>query len=244
MYSTVNKKSKIIAMVPARLGSKRIKSKNLRLIGGRPLISHILTTIKKTSVFDEIYLNSEGDVFREIAEAHGVQFYQRDLGLASDEATNDAFAYDFLRATDCEYLIQILPTSPFLGVGEIERFVSMIVSENLDGLISVEAKQIACVYRGVPINFRKEKVNPPSQEMTPILAYATALMGWRKQIFMKNYEDLGAAYHCPRGKVDYFPISGISAIDIDNEEDFLLAEAIMQTNGHISLADPQYYKGT
>ena len=55
-------------------------------------------------------------------------------------------------------------------------------------------------------------------------------MGWRRETFMQNYESLGVAYHCPRGSVDYFELAGLAAIDIDNEEDFLLADVHMSQN--------------
>ena len=60
---------KIIAMIPARLGSKRIKNKNLRLLGNKPLIAHVIEAAIKADVFDEIYINSESDIFEEIAKA-------------------------------------------------------------------------------------------------------------------------------------------------------------------------------
>jgi CMP-N,N'-diacetyllegionaminic acid synthase len=233
---------KIVAMVPARVGSKRVKSKNLRLLDGKPLISHVLSNVAKLSVFDEVYLNSDGKVFEQIALDHGVSFYDRDEALADDDATNDAFAYDFLKSVECDYLIQILPTSPFLQPEEIEMFVSEIKIKGLDGLISVISSQIACIYKGEPVNFSRDRVNPPSQEMTPVLAYATALMGWRRETFMQNYEQLGVAYHCPRGSVDYFELAGLASIDIDNEEDFLLADAIMRAQKLISEETPRYYQ--
>lgn len=240
--SDKGKPLKIVAMVPARVGSKRVKSKNLRLLDGQPLISYVLSSIKKLSIFDEIYLNSDGRVFEEIAYDHGVSFYHRQEALADDQATNDAFAYDFLQSVECDYLIQILPTSPFLNTQEIENFVSEVIAKDLDGLISVVASQIACVYQGEPVNFSREMVNPPSQEMVPVFAYATALMGWRRETFMQNYENLGVAYHCPKGSVGYFELAGLAAIDIDNEEDFLLAEAIMRAQKSFSKGTPQYYQ--
>ena len=53
---------KVIAMIPARLGSKRVKNKNLRLLGGKPLIAHVIETVKETNIFDEIYINSDGTI--------------------------------------------------------------------------------------------------------------------------------------------------------------------------------------
>ena len=87
---------KIIGMIPARLGSKRIKNKNLRLIDGLPLIQYIINAAKSSSLLDEIYINSESTQFAYIAEESGVKFYQRPEELSSDEATNDDFALDFI----------------------------------------------------------------------------------------------------------------------------------------------------
>jgi CMP-N-acetylneuraminic acid synthetase/quercetin dioxygenase-like cupin family protein len=216
---------KIVAMVPARMGSKRIKSKNLRFLDGKPLIEHVLGTLSRVQIFDEIYINSEDEIFSEIADKYGINYYKRPDYLSSDEATNDEFAHEFLSNIDCEILIQILPTSPFITQKEIESFVNKMITCDLDTLISVEHHQIACLYQGQAINFDNLKKNPPSQTMTPVVSYATALMGWRSSKFLENIENHGVAYHGGLGKTDFFELKGYSSIDIDNEEDFVLAEA-------------------
>ena len=58
----------IIAMIPARLGSKRVPKKNLRLLNGRPLISYSIETAVKSGLFDEVYVNSEAEIFYKIAK--------------------------------------------------------------------------------------------------------------------------------------------------------------------------------
>ena len=181
---------KIVAMIPARMGSKRVKSKNLRFLDGKPLIEHVLGTLGKTHIFDEIYVNSENDIFLEIAERYGINYYKRPDYLSSDEATNDEFTHEFLSNIDCDILIQVLPTSPFITQKEIESFVNIMTSGDLDTLVSVEHQQIACLYQGSAINFDNLKKNPPSQTMTPVMSYATALMGWRSSKFLENIENL------------------------------------------------------
>jgi CMP-N,N'-diacetyllegionaminic acid synthase len=228
-------------MIPARMGSKRVKSKNLRLLNGKPLIEYILDTVSKIDIFDDIYVNSEDEIFSGIAGKYGISFYKRPNHLSSDEATNDEFAYEFLNNIECDILIQVLPTSPFLNEQEIKDFVNKMITDALDTLVSVEHKQIACVYRGEPINFDKLKKNPPSQTMTPIMSYATALMGWKSSKFIENIDKIGVAYHGGRGKTDYFELKGYSTIDIDNEEDFLLAEAVSSALKRGNTA-PKYYE--
>tara|TARA_B110000438_G_C15236179_1_gene403593 strand:+ start:43 stop:303 length:261 start_codon:yes stop_codon:yes gene_type:complete len=58
---------KIVGMIPARLGSTRVINKNLRLLDKKPLVNHIIDAASKSTLLDEIYLNSEGEIFRGIA---------------------------------------------------------------------------------------------------------------------------------------------------------------------------------
>jgi len=232
---------KIIGMIPARLGSKRVKKKNLRLIGGKPLISYVIEAALDVKYFDEIYINSESDIFSEIAEKYNISFYKRPSDLSSDTATNDQFALDFVNHIKGDILVQLLPTSPLITTNEIEDFVREILENDYDTLISVEHKQIACVYNNKPVNFDKYIINPPSQTMTPVMAYATALMGWKYKNYSSNMGKYNCAYHGGDGKIGYFELRGLSAIDIDYENDFLLAESIIKGRSEISSESPEYY---
>ena len=220
---------KIIAMIPARLGSKRVPKKNLRLLNGRPLISYNIETAVKSGIFDEVYVNSEAEIFSEIAETYGAKFYKRPEQFSTDQATNDNFALDFMNNIDGEILIQILPTSPMISVQEIKDFTNEMTKNNWDSLISVEHKQIACVYKNNPINFDKLKINPPSQTMEPVMCYATVLMGWKYDIFKMNMKKTGSAYHGGYGRTGYYELRGLSTVDIDREDDFKFVERIIHS---------------
>ena len=113
-------------MIPARLGSKRVPKKNIRLLNNKPLISYVIEAAKEADCFDEIYVNSESELLKELSDNHGIKFYKRSEYLASDKVTNDHFADDFLRNVECDYLVQILPTSPFITPIEIQNFVNKI----------------------------------------------------------------------------------------------------------------------
>jgi CMP-N-acetylneuraminic acid synthetase/quercetin dioxygenase-like cupin family protein len=232
--------TKVIAMIPARLGSQRVKKKNLRLIAGKPLISYIVETALEADCFDEIYINSEAEIFGEIAEYYKISFYRRPEIHASNQATNDEFALDFMKNIEGDVLIQLLPTSPLISANEIRDFTQQMMEQDYDSLISVEDKQIASVYNSEPINFNKLKVNPPSQEMTPVRAYATVLMGWKYEKFQQNMVKFGSAYHGGDGKVGYYKVRGLSTVDIDREEDFQLAEAIIKSQNQ-SMSKVEYY---
>jgi len=233
---------KIIAMVPARIGSKRVPKKNLRLIDGKPLIGYILETLKKVKIFDEIYLNADDLIFQKIADEYGVKFYHRDKQFSTDKSTNDEFALDFMENIEGDILLQVLPTSPLISSKEIEEFTQYMLDNALETLISVEHKQIACLYKDQTLNFDKYKKNPPSQEMEPVKAYATVLMGWEYNSFKANMQKYGCAYHGGDSKIDYYQVKGLSTIDIDNEEDFLLADAIITALKNQTKQEIKFYE--
>ena len=232
---------KVIAMIPARLGSKRVPKKNLRLLRGRPLISYNIDTAVKSEAFDEVYVNSESKIFSEIAEKYGAKFYKRPEFLSTDSTNNDEFALDFINNVNGDILIQILPTSPLLTKDEIRQFVNYMIKKDLDTLVSTVDHKIAGVFKAQPINFKTLEPHISSQKMEPVKTYATVLMGWKYSVFLDNMEELGFAYHGGKGKVGYFPIRGLSTIDIDNEEDFQLAEVAIKMQSNNVLSTPEYY---
>ena len=232
---------KIIGMIPARLGSKRIKKKNLRLIDGLPLIQYIINAAKASSLLDEIYINSESTQFEYIAEESGVKFYQRPEELSFDIATNDDFALDFINNVECDVLVQLLSTSPFISTEEIDGFIKAMLDGNFETMISVSDVRIECIYKEKSINFDQKKQTPPSQLLEPIKSYACSLMGWQVNRFRENINRYGAAYHGGDGSIGFYELKGYSTIDIDNEEDFLLAEAVSASFKRPN-TEPQYYK--
>tara|TARA_B100001964_G_scaffold240127_1_gene309259 strand:- start:559 stop:1695 length:1137 start_codon:yes stop_codon:yes gene_type:complete len=231
---------KIVAMIPARLGSQRIKNKNIRYLNDKLLVEYIINAAKQSKYIDEIYLNSESNLLKKIAQKHDIKFYERQSQYSSNEATNDDFAYDFLKNIECSILIQLLPTSPFIKSSTIDNFIEKIKNENLDTLISVSNIKIESIYRNKPINFNDLEKTPPSQLLEPVRAYACGIMGWRKNNFLQNIKKFNAAYHGGEGKKDYFVIRGIETIDIDNEDDFKIAEFVSKSTNSKN-EEPRYY---
>ena len=231
---------KIVGMIPARLGSKRIKKKNLRLMSGPPLIQYIINAAKESSLLDEIYLNSESTQFKSIAEKSDIKFYHRPEELSSDDATNDDFALDFIENVECDVLVQLLSTSPFITTTEIDGFIKAMLDGDFETMISMSNVQIECIYKDRSINFEQTKKTPPSQLLEPIKAYACSLMGWETRRYKENIQKYKAAYHGGDGSIGFYELKGYSTIDIDYEDDFLLAESVaLALKSENKL--PQYY---
>ena len=69
-----NKKKKQSRLFPQGLVLKELEQKNLRLLGGKPLIFYIINALKKSKLVDEIYINSDSELFKEIADRYKVNF--------------------------------------------------------------------------------------------------------------------------------------------------------------------------
>lgn len=217
---------KVVAMVPARMGSERLKMKNLALLNGQPLISYAIEAAKASGVFTEVVLNSDGGIFREIAQRYGVQFYLRPPCLGSSNTKSDDVAYDFMLKFPCEALAWVNPISPLQTADELRQVVTYFFDQGLDSLITVKDEQVHCVYQGKPVNFTPEGLFAKTQDLTPVQSFVYSVMMWRTQTFVEAYEKQG--YALLSGKLGYFPVSKESAVIIKTDEDLMMAESILK----------------
>ena len=102
-------KPKIYAMIAARIGSQRLKYKNLALIDKKPMIYYAITAAKKSRCFNKIFINSDHEIFSKIAKRYKVNFYQRTKKLGGSNITSDRIVYDFMKNFPDFGLIPITP---------------------------------------------------------------------------------------------------------------------------------------
>ena len=117
---------KLVAMIPARLGSKRIPKKNIRYMGEKPLIQYPIDLALKSKMFESIWINTESEELGCAAKKLGVKFHKRPAELANDQATNREFTYEFMQKHECDYVIMINPTSPMLRENTMNRFIDYV----------------------------------------------------------------------------------------------------------------------
>lgn len=219
---------RIVAMIPCRLGSQRVPKKNLRLLAGKTLSQWAAVSCKEAGIFSEIYINSEADVFKTVAEDVGVKFYKRPDYLSTNKATNDDFALDFMNNIESDIVVQVNPTSPFLSPEEIKDFVNTFIKDNYQTLHTVKEERIEGLFNSNPLNFDPMKQMPPSQDLIPVYIFSSSVMAWEVNKFRENMKNLGSAVYGGDGKIGYYTLKGYSTLDIDYEEDFQLAEAIAE----------------
>jgi CMP-N-acetylneuraminic acid synthetase len=226
MKNTVRKKEKLIAMVPARMGSTRLAMKNLALLGGKPLIYYAVNAAQDSRVFDSVKINSEDILFAKLAKRYGAGFYQRAAEWATSSARSDFVVYDFVKNNPCDIVAWINPTSPLQTGEEIRSVVGYFTKNKLDSLITVKDEQVHCVYKGKPINFKTSEIFARTQDLVPVQPFVYSVMMWRTDIFMRTFEKKGRAFFC--GKTGFYPVSRLSGIIIKRKEDFMMAEYLMK----------------
>ncbi len=216
----------IIAMIPARIGSTRLKMKNLALINGKPLIYYAVEAAKTSGVFNKIVLNSDNEIFADIAKRYDVEFYQRPRELGSSTTKSDTVVYDFMSKHPSDVLVWANPTSPLQTGCEVKEIINYFIKEELDTLITTKCEQVHCVYQDKPVNFRMEEIFAQTQDLEPVQPFVYSIMMWKSRTFMDVYEKRGHALFC--GKVGYHPVSKKAALVVKTEEDLMLADYIMR----------------
>lgn len=214
---------KRIAMIPARMGSQRLKRKNLALLRGVPLITHAVRKCRNVPDFDEVWVNSEDDAFGEIAREEGVQFHKRPAHLADHHATSEQFVHEFLNVHPCDYLFQVHSIAPLLAADEIAAFVHGMITGGFDTYLSYVPEQIECAFRGAPVNFSFERKSN-SQDLEPLQRIVWSVTGWRRATYIEAVEQGKAATYS--GRIGLFPVSRAGGHIIKTADDLALAEAL------------------
>lgn len=217
-------KENIAVVIPARLGSQRVKCKNLRLLNGKPLIEYIIEALKKTKHLTNIYINSESEFFGEIAKRNGIKFYKRRPELATSQSMIDEYIYDFIVNEKPDYLAVVNPTSPFIDAEQLDRAWEYFKKNGFDTMLCCEKIQTHCFYKGKAINYSTKGLHPRSQDLEPVLALNFAITIWNCRRYRENYEKHGWGVYT--GKLGFFCTEGNANIDIDYEEDFHFAEFV------------------
>lgn len=137
------KNSKILALIPARGGSKGIKGKNIIPLGGKPLISYSIQSALESKYVDDVVVSTDSKEIAEIAQKYGAQIpFMRPSELAGDSIkTIDVVihAIQQMKSKGCCYdtLLLLQPTQPLRTAGDIDGAIRLFYEKGCCGLASV-----------------------------------------------------------------------------------------------------------
>ena len=209
---------KTVAFVPIRLNSKRVIGKNLKLLGGKPLMCYILETLAKVKTIDEVYIYcSNEDVKAYLPD--GVKFLKRPEYLDRDETLGKEIYDEFTKTIDADVYILAHTTSPFIKQETIASALDKIVNGGYDSAFSAEKIQTFAWYEGKPLNYDLKEI-PRTQTIEPVYIETSAFFMFKRDVWKIHKQRIGF-------KPYMAIVDNVEGVDIDWPEDFEMAEKLI-----------------
>lgn len=208
---------KTIAIMPIKLNNERLPGKNTMLLAGKPLLQHQLLATLQTGLADEIYVYcSDEAVCPYLPE--GVKFLKRPARLDLPTSNFTQIFSAFSDTVPADIYVYIHATAPFITPETITECIRAVQSGEYDSAFCATKIQDFLWKDGEPLNFDAANV-PRSQDLAPIYRETSGAYVYTRRVF--------ETYHRRIGKKPYIKeVSFKEAVDINNPEDFRLAEAM------------------
>ncbi len=212
---------KTVAFVPIKMNNERLPGKNTKTFSnGKPLISYILETLQKVSLVDEIYVYCSNPAICEFLP-DGVKFLQRSNHLDLSTTSFNEVLTSFARDVESDIYILTHATAPFIQPDTFERAVVAVASGEYDSALSVSKLQEFIWKDGKPFNYSTDSI-PRTQDLEPLYTETCGMYVYTRQLILGENRRVG---HKPY----LVEVSKIEACDINEADDFVIADAIAQT---------------
>lgn len=209
---------KIAAFVPIRLNSKRVVGKNLKILGDKPLLQHILETLVKVPQISDVYVYcSQESIIPYLPQ--GVKFLKRPTALDSDETLGKEIYDAFVKDVDADVYMLAHTTSPFIKCETIGNAIDKVTSGEYDSAFSAQKIQTFTWYGGKPLNYDLKEI-PRTQTIEPIYVETSAFYIFRREVWTRMHQRVG-------NKPYMAIVDAIEGIDIDYPEDFEFATKVI-----------------
>lgn len=216
----------LLAIIPARGGSKRILRKNIKKIAGKPLISWTIDIAKKAQCIDEIFISTDDPEIAEISKSCGINVpFLRPANLSTDSSLSiDLVLHTLDIVKKFDWVVLLQPTSPLRTSDDIENIYNLCIDANASSAVSVcqiiknpkwlytmdnSSKMSSYLGRNIKNISKKNLQNIYTLNGALYLTRVDFLKKYKKFI---NEDTLG--YVMPRER----------SIDIDTQEDWKIAE--------------------
>jgi CMP-N,N'-diacetyllegionaminic acid synthase len=227
---------RVVALIPARAGSKSIPRKNLALVGGRSLLGRAIDQAKGCAQIDRIVVSTDGADIAAAAREAGAEVHERPAALAGDTALvidTIRHAQDWLRAQreKAEYMCLLEPTTPLRTSEDIAACVRKIDTEALDSVatfreVDLNPHRAWRIENGAPRPFIDGAVPwLPRQKLPPAFQLSGSVYVWR--IDGLPADSPGLLF----GRTGAVIVDRARSIDIDGPIDLMVVEAQLAKGG-------------
>lgn len=225
---------RLLAVIPARGGSKGVPRKNIRLLAGRPLIAHSITAAREAASVDRVVVSTEDAEIAAVARQWGAEVVERSAALARDDSpTLDSLQHAVtVLAADGYHpdaVLTLQPTSPLRTPRHIDEAAALFAGDPLaDSLVSCVAVPHIFHPRSVMrrdgtgylVPYLEDPQPSRRQDKEPVLARNGAAVYITRTERLRDFV-FG-------GKLIAYMMDEESSLDIDTEADFIRAEALLR----------------
>ena len=127
----------ILAVIPARSGSKSVKDKGIKPLGGRPLIAWSIKVGLACKKIDQVIVSTDSDKYAQLAKFYGAEVINRPAELAQDKTPMISVLQHVLSVKTADTIVLLDPTSPFRLVKDIEACLEKINEPATDSVVTV-----------------------------------------------------------------------------------------------------------
>lgn len=222
---------RVLAIIPARGGSKGVPRKNIRLLAGKPLLAYTIDAAREAGCLDRIAVSTEDAEISDVAVSLGAESFDRPLALADDNATTRAVLWHHVQELESQgyrpdAVMTLQPTSPLRRADHIRGALALFAADpRADSLVS--CVPVPHIYHPFSVMRRDEQ-----GYLQPFLSDAPHPV--RRQDKPPAFARNGAAIYITRtpklaeyvfgGRLIPFMMPERDSIDLDTMEDFAAAE--------------------
>ena len=210
---------KVVAIMPIKTDSERLPGKNTKYLGGKPLLQYELLSLQQTGLIEDIYVYcSDESIISFLPE--GVKFKERAKELDLPTANFTQIFTSFINEVTADIYVYAHATAPFITVETMKDCINAVCSGDYDSAFCASNIQDFLWSNGEPLNFDATNV-PRSQDLKPIYRETSGIYVFTDEVFKK--------YNRRIGKNPFIKeVTYREAIDINNPEDFELAELFIK----------------
>ncbi|MFX0096375.1 MAG: cytidylyltransferase domain-containing protein [Candidatus Hodarchaeota archaeon] len=223
---------RVIAVIPARGGSKGIPRKNIKRFFGKPLLAHIIETALKVKELDRIIVSTEDREIAEISKKHGAEVpFIRPEELAEDEIPTLPVLQHAVKHLEenenykPDIIVLLYATSPLLRPERISEAIKILKEGDFDSVLSVvEDRGHYWIEKSGKYERLYPRILRNRQFIKPLLKENGSVYMCKRDLLMKENTLVG-------GKTGFLKMGKFESIDINDYIDFELAELLMSRKG-------------
>lgn len=226
---------KILAVIPARGGSKGIPRKNVRLMAGKPLIYYAINNAQKCNMISDVAVTSDDEEILAIADNYGAIALHRSPELAKDAVTLDPVIFDAVKQMEerngykYDVVVTLQPTSPVLTSQTLKNALENFVETNAETFISAVNKPHLSWGKNEEGYYPLYEKRLNRQQLPPNYLEAGAFLITRRE-FVTDNSRMGK-------KISVYEIPESESVDIDAVSDWIVCESVLNRKKIVLRAD-------